>query len=109
MYFATIHTDAALQLGRIASGMGQRAFVGKARARLARPPRGRKEAALAEGKRRRLAEGEEAGGARPARGIAPPGPRDRAAGSVAGGEGEAGEGAGGGGAALRPASSPRGI
>jgi len=29
MYFATIHTDAALQLGRIASGMGQRAFVGK--------------------------------------------------------------------------------
>ncbi|EOD24905.1 hypothetical protein EMIHUDRAFT_469266 [Emiliania huxleyi CCMP1516] len=27
MYFATIHTDAALQLGRIASGMGQRAFV----------------------------------------------------------------------------------
>ena len=29
VYFATIHTEAALQLGRIASGMGQRAFVGK--------------------------------------------------------------------------------
>jgi guanine deaminase len=29
LYFATIHTDAALQLGRIASGLGQRAFVGK--------------------------------------------------------------------------------
>lgn len=29
MYFATTHTDAAVQLGRIASGMGQRALVGK--------------------------------------------------------------------------------
>ena len=29
LYFATIHTDAAVQLGRIASGMGQRAFIGK--------------------------------------------------------------------------------
>ena len=29
MYFATIHTDAAIQLGRIAAGLGQRALVGK--------------------------------------------------------------------------------
>ena len=29
LWFATIHTDAAVQLGRIAAGLGQRAFVGK--------------------------------------------------------------------------------
>ena len=29
IWFATIHTDAAVQLGRIAANLGQRAFVGK--------------------------------------------------------------------------------
>lgn len=32
LYFGTIHTDAAVQLGRVAAGLGQRAFVGKVHA-----------------------------------------------------------------------------